>query len=275
MALTRNAILLRAIALFPAFCGVFAPGAAALEGGQKAPHGRFAVVGSFAPTRSALGSGFSGVQIAPKWALTAAHAAPAVGAIFVDDCGMSGVAEVLTFPFKVPSQTPVAGALRDDLALVRLAAPIECPYFPQLADDTALPGPGPLTAAANTGIVTTLVSNNPSIAARRFGVAQFQGVYRAPGFDFLVVASGTVALVVGDSGSPLFLGKQNDTNGASILAGVATAQARTSGGVSLGIYTRVGPYRGLLDAAVQASGEKLHWYGGQPKSTLSSKDGRN
>jgi hypothetical protein len=128
-------------------------------------------------------------------------------------------------------------------------------------------------AAANTGIVTTMVSNNPSIAARRFGIAHFQGVYRAPGYDFLVVASETVALVAGDSGSPLFLGIRNDTDSDSVVAGLATGQTR-SGNVAVGIYTRVGPYRGLLDAVVQASGEKLRWYAGPPKPTLSSKDDR-
>jgi hypothetical protein len=271
MALISKRALVRQQAALLALAA-FAHAAPALEAGLKSPPKHFGVVGSFALTRAALGSGFTGVQIAPKWVLTAAHAAPPVGAIFVDDFGMSGVAEVLTFPSKVPTQTPLAGALRDDLALVRLAAPIPSPYFPRLADDSALPGQGALTAAAYSSIRTTLVSNNPSMTARRFGLAHFHELLRAPGYDFLLVASDKVALVAGDSGSPIFLGQLNDTDQHSVLAGVATAQSKSSTGSSLGIYTRVGPYRALLDAAVQASGEKLRWYAAPPTAALLSRD---
>jgi hypothetical protein len=272
MALIDQRVRLRRLATLLALATQFGHAVPALEAGLKSPPKHFGVVGSFALTRAALGSGFTGVQIAPKWVLTAAHAAPPVGAIFVDDFGMSGVAEVLIFPFKVPTQTPLAGALRDDLALVRLAAPIASPYFPRLADDAALPGQGALVAAVYSGIQTTLVSNNPSMAARRFGLAHFQGLLRAPGYDFLLVASDKVAVVAGDSGSPIFLGRLNDTDQESVLAGVATAQGKSSAGASLGIYTRVGPYRALLDAAVEASGEKLRWYAVPPADALSSRD---
>lgn len=246
--------------------------AAALEAGSKSLPKHFGVVGSFALTRAALGSGFTGVQVAPRWVVTAAHAAPPVGAIFVDDFGLSGVAEVLTFPFKVPTQTPLPGALRDDLALVRLAAPISSPYFPRLADDAALPRQGALMAAAYSQFQATLVSNNPSMAARRFGLARFVGLLRAPGYDLLLVGSGEVGVVAGDSGSPVFLGRLNDTDRESVLAGVATAQGKGISGASLGIYTRVGPYRDLLNAAVEASGEELRWYAAPPDATLSSRD---
>jgi hypothetical protein len=110
------------------------------------------------------------------------------------------------------------------------------------------------------------------MAARRFGPARFQGLLRAPGYDFLLVTSDKVELVGGDSGSPAFLGRLNDTDRDSVLAGVATAQGKRSLGTSLGIYTRVGPYRALLDAAVEASGEKLRWYAAPPATALSSRD---
>ena len=260
--------LLRLVALL-AISALFGRTAPALEAGSRALPRHFGVVGSFAAPRAALGSGFSGVQIAPRWVLTAAHAAPPVGAIFVDDFGMSGVAEVLTFPFRVPSRTPLAGVPRDDLALVRLAAPIASAYFPRLADDAALPSQGPLAAAAYSAMQTTLVSNNPSMAARRFGAAHFDGLLRAPGYDFLLVSSDRVELVAGDSGSPLCLGQLNDTDQESVLAGVASAHTRNAAGSHLAVYTRVGPYRGLLDAAVEATGEKLHWYAVPPSTTLS------
>jgi len=262
--------LVRQLATLIMLTAQFGQPTSALEGSKSLPK-HFGVVGSFAPTRATLGSGFTGVQVAPRWVLTAAHAAPPVGAIFVDDFGMSGVAAVLTFPSKVPTQTPLTGAPRDDLALVRLAAPIASPYFPRLADDAALPHQGALVAATYSGLQATLVSNNPSMAARRFGVARFRGLLRAPGYDFLLVTSDKVGVVAGDSGSPLFLGRLNDTNRESVLAGVATAQGKGGAG-ALGIYTRIGPYRELLDAAVEASGEKLHWYAAPPGPTLSSRD---
>lgn len=272
MALMRKRELVGSMAATLAV--VLAGAASALDGGSKAPHGHFGVVGSFAPTRSALGSGFSGVQIAPRWVLTAAHVAPAVGAIFVNDYGMSGVAEVLTFPLKVPTQTPLVGALRDDLALVRLAVPIASPYFPRLADDVSLPGPGSLSAKAYSGFQTTLVSNNPSIGARRFGSARFEGLFRAPGYDFLLVVGDSVALVGGDSGSPAFLGRLNDADGESVVAGVATGQSKATNGAALGIYTRAGPYRRLLDAAVEASGERVRWYAARPEAAHQDRNER-
>jgi hypothetical protein len=272
MALIDHRALFRALATLIMLALLPARPAAGLEAGSRSLPKHFGVVGSFALTRAELGSGFTGVQVAPRWVLTAAHAAPPVGSIFVDDFGMSGVAAVLTFPSKAPSQAPLTGALRDDLALVRLSAPIASPYFPRLADDTALPRQGALMAAAYSTLQTTLVSNNPSMAARRFGPAHFQGLLRAPGYDFLLVTSDKVGLVGGDSGSPAFLGQLNDTDRESVLAGVATAQGKRGPGASLGIYTRVGPYRALLDAAVEASGEKLRWYAAPPATALSSRN---
>jgi len=231
----------------------------ALEGGFRAPRGHFGIVGCFALSRADLGSGFSGVQVAPRWVLTAAHVAPPVGAIFVDDYGMSGVAEVVRFSNKAPASTPLKGAISDDLALVRLAAPIASPYFPRLADDGSLPSEGRLSAAAHSHLLLTLASNNPSIKSRRYGFAAFAGLYRAPGYDFLVVASGNTALVAGDSGSPLFVSQLLDTDQDSILAGIASGQTRSTDGVSIGVYTRIGAYRALLDAAVGSSGETLRW----------------
>jgi hypothetical protein len=259
MVIGRKSIVAIARTALLATCALSAHFASALEGGQAATRGHFGVVGAFAPNRASLGLGFAGVQIAPKWVLTAAHVAPGAGAIFVNDCGMSGVAEVLTFAFKVPTQTPLTGALRDDLALVKLAAPIVCPYYPRLADESAMAREGPPFAFVHDKNPATLVSNQKSIASRRFAGAQVEGIYRAPGFDFLLVAGQGVALVSGDSGSPVFLGRLDDTDHASVLAGVASGQTKTNTGISLGVYTRVGRYRPMLDAAVQASGEQLHW----------------
>jgi hypothetical protein len=148
------------------------------------------------------------------------------------------------------------------------------PYFPRLADDAALPGAGLLFAAAYSGLQTTLVSNNPSMRARRFGFAHFEGLFRSPGYDLLLVVGDGVALAAGDSGSPIFLGRLNDTDTDSVVAGVATGQRKGAGGASLGIYTRVGPYRGVLDAAVEATGERLRWSGVRPGASPRATDER-
>jgi hypothetical protein len=225
----------------------------ALEGGQAAAPLHFGVVGSIAPSRNAIGYGFPGVQIAPMWVLTAAHVAPPAGAIFANDYGMSGVSEVLILSTRAPTVSPVPGALRDDLALVRLASSILSPYFPRLADEDYLPhGPWLINQA-------TLVSNNPSLKRRRYGVAAIELTPPVPGYSFALSVTDSVRIVSGDSGSPMFLGRLSDTDAFSILVGIASAQTSMPSGRHLGVYTRVGPYRELLDQAVQASGERLRW----------------
>jgi hypothetical protein len=226
--------------------------AAALDGGQPAAPRHFGVVGSIAPSRASIGQGFSAVQIAPRWVLTAAHVAPQPGAIFADDFGISGVAEVLPLTTRAPTVSPIPGAMRDDLTLVRLAAPIQCPYFPLLADEGLLPRGRWLAAVA------TLVSNNPGLNHRRFGASAIELMPRVPGYSFAVSASDVVRLVAGDSGSAMFLGRLSDTDASSVLLGIASSQM-TLGSAHGGVYTRVGAYRSLLDQAVQASGERLRW----------------
>jgi len=225
----------------------------ALEGGQPAAPHHFGVVGSIARDRTVIGVGFSGVQIAPMWVLTAAHVAPPAGAIFANDYGMSGITEVQTFPTRAPTVSPVPGALRDDLALVHLASPIHSPYFPRLADEGYLPYTHWMSSVA------TLVSNNPSLSRRRYGASPVQLTPRVPGYDFALSIANDVRIIGGDSGSPMFAGRLTDTDGSSVLLGVATSQVSISSGQHIGVYTRVGAYRELLDRAVQASGEHLRW----------------
>jgi len=226
---------------------------AALEGGQAAAPRHFGIVGSISATRSDIGHGFSGVQIAPTWVLTAAHVAPTAGAIFANDFGISGITSVQTFPTRVPTRAPLPGALRDDLALVHLAAPIRCPYFPRLADETAIPyGPG-------QALLATLVSNNPALNRRRFGAVSIESALPVPGYSFAVSSGNDIAVAAGDSGSPMFLGHISDTDATSVLVGIASAQASRPSGQPLGIYTRVGAYRYQIDQAVQASGEHVQW----------------
>ncbi len=229
------------------------PPAVALEGGQAAAPHHFGVIGAIAASRSQIGHGFPAVQIAPHWVLTAAHVAPAKGAIFADDCGISGVAEVRTFEHRVPTQSPVPGAPRDDIALVRLSAAIHCPYYPRLAGEELLPRP-PRAAG-----MATLVSGNPDLAHRRFGFATVEVTPPVPGFNFALALSQDVGMVSGDSGSALFVGRLTDANGDSILLGIASAESSSPNGRHLGVYTRIGAYRSLLDEAVQASGEDLNW----------------
>ena len=243
--LVRGVCVAAAIALGPTCL--------ALEGGQPASPRHFGVVGSIAPSRSAIGSGFTAIQIAPKWVLTAAHVAPQPGAIFVNDYGMSGVSEVLLFSNRVPTVSPVPGALRDDLVLLRLASPISSPYFPQLADEATL-----RHGRWQVG-VATLVSNNPTLKSRRFGAAAIELTSSVPGYSFALSIAPDVRIVVGDSGSAMFLGRLSDTDASSVLIGIASAQASSPTGQQVGVYTRVGAYRELLDQAVQASGEHLSW----------------
>jgi len=229
----------------------------ALEGGQAAAPRHFGVVGTIAATRAQIGHGFPAVQIAPSWVLTAAHVAPPAGAVFADEFGISGISDVLTFPTQVPTVSPVPGALRDDLALVHLAKAIPGPAFPRLADEAFLPR-APLPAG-----FATMVSNNPSLNRRRYGYASLQVPGPVAGYGLALCTSGADAdsayLARGDSGSPVFAGRLRDTNDLSILIGIASAQASAFSGTHMNVYTRVGPYRRLLDRAVEASGEHLRW----------------
>jgi hypothetical protein len=56
----------------------------------------------------------------------------------------------------------------------------------------------------------------------------------------------------------MFLGHISDTDAFSVLLGIASSQM-AFGSAHMGVYTRVGAYRPLLDQAVQASGERLRW----------------
>jgi secreted trypsin-like serine protease len=225
----------------------------ALDGGQAALPHHFGVVGSIAQDRTAIGHGFSGVQIAPMWVLTAAHVAPQPGAIYANEFGVSGVSEVLTFATRVPTISPVPGALRDDLALVHLSSPIRSPYFPRLADEDRRPH------AQWPAAVATLVSNNPSLSQRRYGASPIELTPPVPVYGLALSVADDVRLVAGDSGSPMFMGHLADTDGSSVLIGIASAQASLPSGKHLGVYTRVGAYRHQLDRAVQVSGEHLRW----------------
>jgi len=230
----------------------FARSADALDGRAAFATIRFGVVGTVS-SGAPSGGGFSATQIAPSWAVTAAHIAPAVGLSFRNDFGNSTVAEILSFPTRAPTDSPLPGALRDDLVLVRLAAPIHALYLPQLADDATF------LSRASPGLALTLVSNNPDAAHRRYGAAELAGVFNRIGYPLVVSIGKQLDVVRGDSGSALFLGRIKDANASSVLIGVASAQGSTAQGQSFGVYTRIGAYRAALDAAVAASGETLNW----------------
>jgi len=252
---TPLAVILLAVVASLLFAGV-----RALEGGLPAPPGHFGLVGTIAVPGSKIGQGFSAIQIAPTWALTAAHVAPPVGAIFANDYGMSGVSEVLTFATQVPTVSPIPGAIRDDIALLHLARAIASPYLPRLADEDFLPR-DPLSAGLGT-----LVSNNPGLNRRRFAVAPMRLTANVPGFALAVATAGAsadaVRLVSGDSGSAMFVGRLLNTDASSVLLGIASAQATAPSGLHMAIFTRIGAYRRLLDKAVEASGEQLRWTAG-------------
>jgi len=252
----------RFVYIWPALIGaLFAalglPQALALEGGRVAAARQFGIVGTIAASRSQIGRGFPAVQIAPSWVLTAAHVAPSSGAIFANAYGIAGISAVMTFPTKAPTVSPIPGAPRDDLALVHLAKAIQGPYFPRLADEGLLPR-APFAAGA-----ATLVSNNPSLNRRRYGFATVEVPAPAIGYSLAMCTAGADAdgayLVQGDSGSPLFLGRIHDADDSTILAGIASGRLIDPSGAHLSIYTRVGPYRQLLDKAVEGSGEKIRW----------------
>ena len=234
------------------------PGAAqALDGGESAGVGHFGIVGTLSPDRNTIGQGFPAVQISPHWVLTAGHVAPAVGAIFANDYGMSGVAEIRSLRTLVPTVSPIAGAARDDMVLVRLAREIASPYFPILADEDFLPHrPFPAGRA-------TQVSNNPSLRKRRYAYCRLQWTARVPGYSLALaypeegVMGGTV--VSGDSGSPLFFEHLTDSNEQTILLGVASAHLKEATGQILGLYTRLGAYRKRLEAAAASTGDVLVW----------------
>ncbi len=230
----------------------------ALEGGLSAPLHHFGIVGAIASSREHIGRGFSAVQVAPHWVLTAAHVAPAPGAIFANDFGVSGIAEVIPFATPGAGAPPIAGALRDDLVLVRLSRPIACQYYPMVAESDFLPKNANLPAG-----VVTLVANNPDLAHRRFGLADLVLLPQTPAFDLALASyqagASAVRVVSGDSGSPMFFGRLWDTDAHAVLLGVASSRSLAPGDTGFGVYTLIGPYRGLIDQAVEASGERVHW----------------
>jgi hypothetical protein len=230
----------------------FAGRASALEGFATSATTRFGIVGSVAG-EGTNPEGFSATQIAPSWAVTAAHIAPPPGRSYSNDFGSSTVAEIISFPTRAPTEPPVKGAWRDDLVLLRLATAIRAPYLPQLADDDVLARQG------SVGMAVTLVSNNPDPAHRRFGAAQVAGFIRRAGYPLLLSRGQQVDVMVGDAGSALFLGRLSDSDGSSVLLGVASSGGATEQGLNLGVFTRIGAYREFLDAAVAASGERLQW----------------
>lgn len=251
-------------ALSSGWCG----GLGAIENSLPAIRRHFAVVGTLSPPHGTVGQGFSGVHVAPRWVLTAAHIQAGTGWIFASDFGMSGVAEVLSFPTTAPTRPPLEGIPRDDVALVRLARPVDCPHFPRLADDATL------RALPRTALTATMVSNNPGLNDRRFGYSQLRLLKAVPGYSLAETSRpaepgslGGPYLVPGDSGSPLFLGRLLDCDFSSVLVGIASAQFLESSGTHHAVYSRVGVLRRELDEAVHASGERLRWTAGSGGSS--------
>jgi hypothetical protein len=229
-----------------------APAARALEGLAAVATRRFGIVGTMTESHDGAAGGFPATQIAPSWVITAAHVAPPIGRRFVDDFGAAPIGAVTRLSTAAPTQPPFDGALRDDLALLRLVTPIAAPYFPRLIEDPGL-------ERQRAGVVLTLVSNNPGLAQRRTGQGMLRTLTRRRGYDFMVVVPRGLRLVGGDSGSPLFLGRLADSNGRSILLGVASARSTDPAGLDIGVYSRIGAHRPALDALVGESGERLIW----------------
>lgn len=226
----------------------------ALEGLAAIETKRFGIVGTMSDGNDYRIGGFPATQIAPSWAITAGHVAPAVGKRYVDDYGQAKIVGVTRLTTTAPTEPPFGGALRDDLALLRLAEPIAAPYLPRLIDDARL-------QQRHADIEFTLVSNNPGLHARRTGHGSLRVLTRRRGYDYLIVGSRDLQLVPGDSGSALFLGHLADSDAWSILAGVASARTTDTAGQHLAVYARIGAHRSALDALVGESGQRLNWVG--------------
>jgi len=226
--------------------------AGALEGPAALATRKFGLVGTLADAQDAQQRGFPATQIAPSWIITAAHVPLDLGRRFAHDFGWALAAAVSRLSTTAPTQAPFDGAVRDDLALIRLATPILTPYLPRLMDDGILqrqPAGGDLT----------MVSNNPGLRDRRSGFAGLRAFTRRQGYDFLIVGPRGLQLASGDSGSPLFLGHLTDTDADSVLVGVASARSTDQAGRDIAVYSRLGPHRAALDALVGESGERLRW----------------
>jgi hypothetical protein len=241
----------------------------ALEGAMPAIARHFSVVGTISPRAGPVGQGFSAVQVAPRWAVTAAHIAPAAGWVFASDSGLSGIVEVLTFPSSAPTRSPIEGVPRDDIALLRLGRAISSPYYPRLADDSYL------APILRTAPMATLVSNNPGLKERRFGFVHLEFLKEVAGYS-LAIATGLdgagsahgAYVVPGDSGSPVFMGHLLNSSEASILVGIASSEIVDHAGGRHSVYSRVGAVRGQLDEAVRSNAETLRWAAGAQQPSL-------
>lgn len=227
--------------------------AAALEGFGVWSTPNFGIVGTFSKASSPAAQGFSGIQIAPSWIVTAAHVAPTVDSFFTNHYGAAAVAGIVRAQTTAPSDSPLPGAPRDDLALVRLTSPIAAPYLPRLLDDEML-----MHRRANPD-ACTLVSNNPGLSHRYAGFARVQALIRREGYEFVLAEGDGVNLVSGDSGSAMFLGFLRHASVEAVLFGVASARTVDKKGQNIGVYARVGAHRKMMDEAMAGSGQRLSW----------------
>lgn len=221
-----------------------------------------ALVGGTSTTE--FGQVASGVQVLPNWVLTARHVGLGVGGTYSNGYGSAVVAA---------RYDAAAGAFpRDDLALLRLAAPIAAPSLSLVADMLAADGSFALDATLTTG-----ANQSP----RGYGFSQVRefwplldpdgsGPLSAVATNWLVVyTDGFTAPYVqgGDSGGGLFLGHVTSLAGGAPLWGIASAylaeedadgnDSRPRSG-----YVQLASYQSWLDATLAADatdGQTLNW----------------
>lgn len=207
----------------------------------------------------------SGVLVANNWVLTAAHVvkdlvANPTALSFTTSAGTSFADSIYMHPS--PDGFP-----ENDIALVRLAAPINAP-LPWLYD-TVLPN-GTVRTSSGIGTVTMVSPQNALPSASATGSAnRVMRTYTDSSnlttytTNWLVV-TGSSHVESGDSGSALFNGVRSDTP-ASTLLGVASAQLTETNGSTSSAYVLVANYKDWINTTMAPSGQQVLWLSAIPE----------
>ena len=209
-----------------------------------------AIVGGTATT--GFGQVSNGVQITPNWVLTAAHLGFAAGSGYSNAYGSSTVAaRYLPGPGPFPA---------DDLALLRLDAPIGGAPVLALSADLLAPGSYPA--------LDVTIATGRNQVPRGYGFTLLQEVLSSveyenpPGTTSTVPVNWLVTYTSGvgqpyvqggDSGGGLFLGHVTDS--VTPLLGIASAQLESSDGVPTSYasaFVQLAGYRSWIDTTMAA-----------------------